>query len=171
MNRRKAIATLSVASATAAQTGNSAVRDKLVGVWKLVSSESREKASGKVSYPYGKNPVARLTYDAAGRMSAQLMNRERRVVGGPPTRGSAAAIREASTEDMRAILNGFTAYFGTFDVDEAAGTVIHHVQGALIPSWVGSDQRRQYEFAGSNRLVLTASFDQSVSRLIWEREP
>jgi hypothetical protein len=71
---------------------------------------------------------------------------------------------------MREILSSFSAYFGTFEVDESTRTVIHHVQGALIPSWVGSDQRRQYEFSRSNRLVLTVSHDQGANRLIWERE-
>jgi len=104
-------------------------------------------------------------------MSAQLMNTERKNLGGPPNRGRAVAIREASADDMRQILNGFMAYFGTFDVDESAHTVIHHVQGALIPSWVRSDQRRQFEFLSANRLVLIASSDQSSNRLVWEREP
>jgi hypothetical protein len=49
MNRREAIAALPVATA-AAQTANPGVRDRFVGVWKLVSCESRDKASGEIGY-------------------------------------------------------------------------------------------------------------------------
>ncbi|MEP6537464.1 MAG: lipocalin-like domain-containing protein [Bryobacteraceae bacterium] len=48
------------------------------------------------------------------------------------------------------------AYFGTFDVDEFAKTVIHHVQACLVPSSVGTDLKRTYRF-DANRLVLTAT--------------
>jgi hypothetical protein len=170
MNRRKAIVGISLASFASAQTKQPAIREKFVGVWKLVSCDSTDKNTGEVRYPYGSSPVGRLTYDAAGRMSAQLMNPGRHAVGGSPTVGSAAAIRSASADDMRAILTGFIAYFGTFDIDESARTVIHHVQACLIPSWVGTDLRRTYEFAGGDQLTLTASSDRVVTRLVWQRE-
>jgi hypothetical protein len=35
-----------------------------------------------------------------------------------------------------------TQYFGTFDIDEATRTVIHHVQASLVPSYVGTDLKR-----------------------------
>ena len=170
MNRRKAFAVLSLASLASAQTKYSAIRNKFVGVWKLVSCESKDKISGEVRYPYGTKPIGRVTYDAAGRMSAQLMDPGRRTIGGFPTNlSSAAAIRGASPEDMREILTGFTAYFGTFDIDEPSRTVIHHVQAHLIPSWVGTDLRRTYEFSKGNQLILTAAFDESTNRLVWQR--
>src|SRR5205807_9310646 len=102
---------------------------------------SKDETTGEVRYPWGKNPVGRLSYEESGRMFAQLMNPGRRSVGGVANRGAALAIATASADDMREMLTGFNAYFGTFDVDEVSRTVIHHVQSALIPSWVGSDQR------------------------------
>ncbi len=169
MNRRKAMAALSIAPLASAQR-TPATRDRFNGVWKLVSCESTDKNSGQVRHPFGLKPVGRITYDAAGRMSAQLMDPGRRMVGGSPTRGSAGAIRDASPEDMRAMLTGFIAYFGTFDIDESARTVIHHVRACLIPSWVGMDLRRSYEFQKDGRLVLTASGDPAVTRLVWQRD-
>ena len=46
--------------------------------------------------------------------------------------------------------------------------MIHHVEAALVPSWVGTDLKRNYSFAG-NRLVLTAT-STSVLEVVWERE-
>jgi hypothetical protein len=170
MNRRKAIAAISLAARASAQSKDSKMRHEFAGVWRLASSESKDRTTGEVRYPFGAKPVGRINYDAAGRMSALLMDPARRSIGGPATRGSAAAIRTLSADDMRALLTGFLAYLGTYDVDEPSKTVIHHVQACLIPSWVGADLRRTYEFSGRNRLILTAAVDQAVNRLIWERE-
>jgi len=135
-----------------------------------VSYESKNKTTGDVGHPYSTHPVGRITYDAAGRMSAILMNPDRERVGGSSSGGSIAATRLASAEDMRAMLSGFIAYFGTFDVDESAKTVIHHVEACLIPSWVGTDLRRAYEFEGNDQLTLSADLAQIVARIVWKRE-
>ena len=103
-------------------------------------------------------------------MFVQLMNPGRTSVGGISNRGAAAAIASSSAEDMRAILTGFNAYFGTFDVDQASGTVIHHLQSALIPSWVGSDQRRRYEFSAAGELIILNTASGADYKLVWKRD-
>jgi hypothetical protein len=147
-----------------------AEREKFIGVWTLVSGASTDEVTGEVRYPWGKSPVGRLVYDEAGRVFAQLMNPGRRPVGGISNQGAAAAIAGASAEDMREMLTGFNSYFGTFDIDEPSRTVIHHLQSALIPSWVGSDQRRKYEFSGRDQLIILNTAGQAAYRLIWRRE-
>jgi len=169
MNRRKAVAMLSLAQVASAQK-QSAIQSKFVGVWTLASCESKDKTNGKIQYPYGAKPVGRITYDTAGRMSAQLMNPGRRAVGGPSSRSTAEALRDMSADEMRAVLTGFASYFGTFDVDESSRTVIHHVQASLVPTWVGTDVRRTYEFSGSDQLTLIADTPQSTNRLVWQRD-
>src|SRR2546423_550378 len=129
MNRRNAIAAISFATIASSQTKKSTTHEDFFGVWKLVSSEVKGITSGEVRYPYGPNPVGSITYDQTGRMSAQIMNPGRRAVGGSPGAGSAAAVRVMSSDDMREILTGFIAYFGTFDIEESTRTVVHHVEG------------------------------------------
>jgi hypothetical protein len=170
MKRRDLISALSLAPLAHAKTTGAGARKKLIGVWKLISGESKHEVTGEVLYPWGTNPVGRLSYDDAGRVFAQLMNPGRRSVGGMSNRGAAAAIETASAEDMREMLTGFNAYFGTFDVDEPSRTVIHHLQSALIPSWVGTDQRRKYEFSGNNQLIMFNTASQAAYRLVWQRE-
>jgi hypothetical protein len=164
MNRRSAVSVLSVASLAFAQRA----RGPFIGVWRLVSSESKDKTTGEVRYTYGRKPVGRLTYDAEGRVSAQLMDPGRRRIGGSPSGSSAAALRGASPDDMREILAGFTAYFGTYDIDESSQTLIHHVQAHLVPSFVGVDIRRKYEFASGDHLIL--SYDEGANRVEWQRD-
>jgi hypothetical protein len=170
VNRRKAVAVLSLSSLAAAQAKQSAIRNKFIGVWKLVSCESRDKTSGEVQYPYGVSPVGRITYEAAGRMSVQLMNPGRRRVGGPPSGGAVSAVRGILCEEMREMLSGYVAYFGMFEIDEPSRKVTHYVQACLIPSWVGTALPRSYEFVSDDLLVLTAFFDQAVNKLVWQRD-
>src|SRR5579871_763053 len=139
MNRRTVISALSLTPLALAGATASAERKKFIGTWKLVSGVSKDEVTGEVRYPWGREPVGRLFYEESGRMFAQLMNPGRRSVGGASNRGAASAIATASADDIREMLTGFNAYFGTFDVDESSLTVIHHLQSALIPSWVGTD--------------------------------
>ena len=170
MNRRVILTALSLAPFANAAASSTAERKRFIGMWKLISGESKDQVTGKVLYPWGKNPFGRLLYDEAGRVFVQLMNPGRRSVGGMSNRGAAAAIASLSADDMRDMLTGFNAYFGTFDVDQAAGTVIHHLQSALIPSWVGSDQRRRYEFSAAGELILLNTASRVDYRLVWQRD-
>ena len=164
MNRRQMIGTIGSAAGCAAGL-QAAPRDRFIGVWKLVRFE-RKFTDGRIDYPYGEKPVGRITYDKAGRMSAQLMRPGRRSTVAP---GASFVTGNASAEEIREAVEGFIAYYGTFDVDESTQTVIHHVQACLVPSWVGTDLKRTYRFE-ANRLVLTATATTGVLELVWERE-
>ena len=135
---------------------------RFVGHWRLISYEQRS-ASGEVSQPFGKDPVGRISYDAHGQMSAQLMRRGRaKFVDNNPQKGTDAEIRGAFSE--------YSAYYGSYTVDERAGTVTHHVEGAWFPNWIGTKQVRRYEFSG-NRLILRADLPAGPGILVWERIP
>jgi hypothetical protein len=170
VNRRTVVSALSLAPFAHAASRSGAERKKFIGVWKLVSGVAKHEVTGAVRYPWGEKPVGRLSYDEVGRVFAQLMNPNRRSVGGAANGGAASAIGSASLEEMREMLTGFNAYFGTFDIDEPSKTVIHRLQSALIPSWVGTDQRRQYEFSGKDELIILNTASQEAYRLVWQRE-
>ena len=170
MNRRSVITGLALAPFAHADTSSAAERQKFIGMWKLIAGESKDQITGVVSYPWGRTPFGRLLYDDAGRVFVQLMNPGRPTVGGVSNRGAAAAIASLSPDNMREMLTGFNAYFGTFDIDQAAGTVIHHLESALIPSWVGTDQRRRYEFSAAGELILLNTASGADYRLVWRRD-
>jgi hypothetical protein len=155
-----ASAILVIAQAPTAPNDNAT----LVGVWRLVSFE-RHLPNGTIEYPAGKDAVGRLTYDAAKRMSAQVMQRGRPVAAFEGPRLSASA----TAEDLRRLIAGYTAYYGTYDVDVDTGTVTHHVEASLNPNGVGRDLKRRYSFEG-NRLVLTDELAGVRIRLVWDRE-
>ena len=140
------------------QREESGLRSHFIGAWKLVSCE-RKASNGEVTYPYGDKPVGRISYDNAGRMSVQIMRPGR-------SQASGRTLRGASVDVLREAVDGYIAYFGTFDIDPATRTVVHHVEACLVPSWVGTDLKRAYEFEG-NRLILTAESEEGTLRLTW----
>jgi hypothetical protein len=132
------------------------MKERLLGSWRLVSYETTD-ATGRRGRPYG-DAVGRISYDAHGNMAGQVMR---------PDRASEGPDR------IRAAYAGYIAYFGTYEVAPDGASVVHHVQGALNPEWVGGDQVRGLRFDGE-RLVLSAEVPKSADVrvthvLTWER--
>ena len=106
---------------------------KFVGLWKLVSFESGDQETARAR---GAHPTGLLVYDASGLMSVQIVpDRTRRHFSGsvsPVFTGPQPSAAEALDA-----VTGYSAYFGTYSVDERAGTVTHHRQGSLNPGTLG----------------------------------
>jgi hypothetical protein len=123
------------------------VASKFVGAWRLRSCETRN-GRGEVQRPFGSQPSGQLLYDTSGNMSAQLMSASRpRFVSRDPALASDAEVRDA--------FNGYIGYYGTYTIDERKRAVTHHVHGASIPNWIGSDLTRSYDFDAAGRLRLS----------------
>ena len=145
---------------SAVALAQSDVQQRLVGSWDLVSYEIRSPA-GQTAQPLGTDPVGRISYDAAGHMSAHLMRR------GVPK--FVAARREDSTVDeIVAAWRGYVGYFGRYTIDQKTSSVIHHVEGAWYPNYVGTRQVRVYRFDG-DRLILQAEQPSGHVTVVWKR--
>jgi hypothetical protein len=101
-------------------------------------------------------------------MSAMIMKRDR-------GRFASRDFLHGTDVEVRAAFDGFIAYFGTYTVDAAAGTVTHHVLAASYPNWVGGDQVRYYKFAGPRLVLSTPPFQEGgrpvTTTAVWERVP
>lgn len=117
----------------------------LAGTWALVSTEWR-RADGRHANPFGDGAVGVLMYDAAGYMAAQVMRADRPDV--PPGQG-----RDIDAA-MAGAFPGYIAYFGTYEIDEAAAVVRHRVIASAFPAWVGGEHQRRFTIEG-DRLTLT----------------
>jgi hypothetical protein len=137
-----------------------AVSERLVGSWRLVSYETRDPG-GRIGQPYAA-AVGRLTYDDRGNMSGQVMRPDRARV----------EVGKGNAQSVRAAYIGYIAYFGSYEVAPDGTTVVHQVEGALNPEWVGGKQVRKLRFDGE-RLVLSADVrkagDIVTHTLTWER--
>jgi len=140
----------------------------LVGTWRLVSREDRTAAGERRFEPaLGSDPVALLIYDRGGNFAAQFMKRDRQAA--PPAHPPAAS---GAPNNSRAV-GGYDAYFGTYTVDDAAGTVTQRLEGALAAENVGLVLTRAMRVTGDELVIQldTASVEGTpvVRTLRWTR--
>jgi len=128
------------------------VKSRFVGNWRLVSIQG-DSVNGANR---GGRPTGYIYYDATGHMAVQIQPDRKR----PSWSG-----RAGTQGELADAARGYTAYFGTWTVDEKARTVTHHREGALNLDVV--DYVRNYTFNG-DRLTL-APVDRPGLSLLWER--
>ena len=134
-----------VALSQPSQSGSA--REKLIGAWHLVHMEE-QGPDGKVHRITDRKGM--LVYTRDGHISVQLMF---------PKAESAQSSEYAQ--------GGYEASFGSYDVDEKAQTVTHHVQGSLTRGLVGKDLPRVYRFSGGHLILRSARPDEHWS-VTWE---
>jgi len=135
---------------------------RIVGTWQLVSRTVSVNGKTLIDPVLGAQPRGRLSYDAAGAMSLQMMRE-----------GRASAITtpaDARDKANARVILGYDSYFGTYTVDERAGTVTHHVEASLFPEDVGQHWVRPFKLAGDTlTLSFTSPADGVTRTLVFRR--
>lgn len=124
--------------------------NKLLGTWRYIGT----RINGS-SWDRGANPQGMIYYGPHGEMAVQIAPDVKR-----PRASAVMTPQEAFTA-----VKDYIAYFGSYSVDEQAGTVTHHRQDSLQPGDTG-DLVRRYEFI-DDQLVLRAP--NSTLEVTWER--
>lgn len=88
-----------------------------------------------VMLPYTDKPEGMLVYNTDGTMVVILMTPDR-------PRFESNDLLKGTDEEIRAAVEGFNAYCGRFVLDAEADTVTHHLEQALFPNSVGTQQVR-----------------------------
>ena len=145
------VAQLGAASAQPAPQDGLAKR--FVGTWRLYSIT----VNGKPSERRGPQPTGILVYDAYGTVAAQIMADRPR---------PKFAASQPTPDEAKTALASYLAYFGTYTIDERAGTVTHHRTGHINPG-AAIDVMRQYRFVGEDRLILAPA--EGSESLTWDR--
>ncbi|HEX6464932.1 MAG TPA: lipocalin-like domain-containing protein [Vicinamibacterales bacterium] len=141
------------------------LREQLIGHWKLVSLAAVNGSD--IEYPMGQDIEGVITYDQTEHMAVQMMRHDR-------PRFASGDMEQGTPAEVSAAVMGYSAYFGTYSVDESAAVVTHHVRGSLFPNWVGTDQQREIILDG-DRMTLTSQpilFEgkMRVFRAVWKRD-
>ena len=127
---------------------------QLIGTWKLIVLE--DYVEGKWVRIFGENPVGYFSFDGSGHVSVQFQKESATKL---------FANDEPTPEEALNAYQGYLAYFGTYSVDDDAGTFTSVVQGALNPLLIGTKQTRHFEVSETQLIVG----DQVTYRRYFER--
>ncbi len=127
------------------------IAKRVVGTWRLV-----DIVDDKGQPTRGPRPTGYIHYDPSGVMSVQIQ---------PDWERPKFSFGKSTPEQAKAALQGYTAYFGTYSVDEKTATVTHHRAGNINPGDMG-DFVRKVEFRDS-RLILRSLDTNNLNT--WER--
>jgi hypothetical protein len=122
------------------------MNERFVGAWRLHTYETADP-SGAISHPFGERPRGMFSFAASGHFSVQL---------GPEQH-----------EEGR-----YTAFFGTFDVDDGeTGVLTLRLETGSNPERISGDQIRRFRFVSADEVKLQppAAPDGSQSTITWRR--
>ena len=164
---------LSTSAPAAAQSTQPSERRNLVGVWDLVTAQDR-RPNGDMLDLFGAKPSGTLIYTPDGRVSVQIMRDPRPTSADSIWSSDGRDLRpKASAQEIRDAYTAYYAYSGTWQIDERAHTVTHHVRASLRSGEVGLNYVRPYEFAGEQLLLrysVTADDGERRTRvMVWRR--
>jgi len=157
------VAALIICSGFVYAQSESEIRDRLVGTWKLVSTEQTLEDGTTRPYPeYGPNGKGFLMYTRDGYMCADLVN---------PNRPKWVDPDKPTTEEKIAAGDGSFAYCGRYEIDVKEHRIIHLPEVATDPGYVGSRQIRPYKFENGRLVLGDVSTTPGVVRwkILWEK--
>ena len=118
--------------------------EALLGSWRLERFEA-VRDDGRVFLPFGDSVSGTLVYLADGQMVVAYGRQDRPIPQQP---------NSPTPVELAKMVEGFDAYWGSFEVDVARGQVTHHVKGAFEPHVTGTDRVRSVLLSGDT-LVLS----------------
>ncbi len=128
----------------------------LIGTWRLQSLVDT-LPDGSAYRWLGENPSGEIRYDAAGRRAVQFMR-------DPRPESALGDVASAAPEELRAIVDGYYAYFGRYELNSRGDTVSHFVEASLRPDEVGIVYRRAVQVDG-DALQISLEFISSADSL------
>jgi hypothetical protein len=136
--------------------------NKFIGAWQLQSWVA--KRGYEVIYPFGEHPTGHISYAANNTMIVAIMHDVKNIHDFFITENPLEAT------DLECILGfrSYLSYWGTFSVDEDAKIVIHKIEGCLHQNWIGTEQKRSFEFK-DDLLLLSTELNQFMHTLTWRR--
>ncbi|GKQ50206.1 lipocalin-like domain-containing protein [Bradyrhizobium sp. Ce-3] len=155
-----------LATSSSATADQLSLRSRLVGIWSLTEAVT---VKGDETVPwFGRHPpiTGILIYGENGWMSVQI-------AGAPAGTISRADFYKLSAADRAVWFDEYYAYYGTFEVDEVAHVITHHIVSSLLPYETATILKRTVSIDGDMVSLLTAARDDggktSFNRLVWKK--
>jgi hypothetical protein len=138
------------------------LKQQLTGTWMLVSIAQTAKDGTKPQL-FGPNPKGVQIFDASGQWAQILVRPDR-----PKFKVNNRL--EGTPEENKTAVQGTSATFGTWSVDEASKTLTVHYEGSLFPNQVGTDAKRTVSVTGDELKVSNPATASGLkSDTVWKR--
>jgi len=139
------------------------LKDQLVGAWTLVSANQISK-EGVKSDRWGPNPRGRAIFEANGRYSFMIFRTD-------IPKFASNNMNQVTAEEAKAAIQGMTANYGTWSIDEATKTLTTNIEGSSSPNLNGGTQKRIISSISADELKYTNPASQigSVDDVVWKR--
>ena len=138
------------------------LKQQLVGTWNLVSVDQTD-SEGKKHQLFGPNPKGSQVLDASGQYFQIIWRSD-------VPRFKANSRLKGTAEENAAMVQGTTANFGTWTVDEASKTLTVRYEGSLFPNQAGSESKRIVTVTGDELRVSNPATGSGMrSDTVWRR--
>ena len=139
------------------------LKDQLVGSWTLVSASQMTKAGIK-SDRWGPNPKGRAIFEADGRYSFMIFRSD-------VPKFASNNMNDVTPEESKIAIQGMTANFGTWSIDEATKTLVTNIEAASSPNLTGGSQKRIIASLTADELKYTNPASQigTIDDVVWKR--
>jgi hypothetical protein len=138
------------------------LKEQVTGAWTIVSNNS-VAPDGTKHQTFGASPKGMLMIDASGQYSQIIVRSD-------VPKFKADNRLKGTPEENTAAVQGTTATFGTWKVDEASKTLTVSYVGGMYPNQTGTDGKRSISVTGDQLTInnpATASGMKSDS--VWKR--
>jgi hypothetical protein len=150
---------------TGALAQQKSLKEQIVGTWTVVSNY-QQRQDGSRTNNFGNNPKGMAMFDSSGRFSWMLF-------GDPPKKFSANDRMQGTAEENKAAVHGTVAYYGTYTIDEAKGTVTYNMERSMFPNWDGIARTASVTIMGDDFKQVSAPIPSSsgpfVPNLVFKR--
>jgi hypothetical protein len=125
----------------------------IAGVWRLVEATTT-MPDGTVQHPYGKPAAGLFIYTPGGHLSLHLHSNP------PPARFE----QRPTDSELGSVARRYIGYYGKWSVN--GNTVVHHIEGAMLPNRIGQDAERPFTVCGD---VLELAIEADDGRRFYRR--
>ena len=165
MKKQLSICLLIFSISINAQQVKSKKQQPFIGSWSLVSINNIYQDGSRIA-PYGEKPQGVLIFDAKGNYAIQIMKANRPLI--------VSGNKNTSTpEENAALIKGFNAHFGTYEVDDKYKTITFNIMHASFPNWENKTQKRNYTYSNNELKYIVTNTTQGgasvVAEVVWRK--
>lgn len=138
------------------------LKEQIAGTWQIISTD-QTAPDGTKHQLFGPNPKGIFVLDPSGQYAQIIVRPDR-------PKFKANNRQKGSPEENQAAVQGTTATFGTWSVDEASKTLVVRITSGMYPNQEGEESKRPVSVSGDELKITNPSTASGMrSENVWKR--